>query len=349
MKIGIVGCGKIAEYHAAVIKKHLSLASIIFCDRNLYKAERLMDQFSSGGNYYTSLDDMLASEELDTLHVLTQIDSHYVLAEQALKAGVHVYVEKPAVETRAEYDALLKIAKENKVHLYVGYSALGTPIVQQAKALIRSGKYGELVTVHCDYNWSAREGIPYNDSNHWAYSLKGGILQNLADHPTSLIVDALDTVDSCQAHLGYRVDLPQGSPDLLHVSVLNKKQVSSFTMSFGHGNTYGQITYYLEAAMIHLDLRNHLLSLMPGKGPQSLIKRTVTNLKLSWGIVFGSSLYLGKRLAGLEHKEPGILELIQNFYAVIEGSESALVSTETTRHVINILEQVWDQNSQQVN
>lgn len=345
MKIGLVGCGKIAHLHATVIKKNISNPTLIFCDRNKHKADNLAKRLSPGATY-TSIDELLANENLDSLHVLTQPYNHAALAERALADGLHTYVEKPLVEKASEYSSLLKIAKSQDKQLYGGYSTLGVPSIQKVKSIIDSGKFGRLITVHCDYNWSVHgNAIPYDNEDHWAYSLKGGILQNKADHPTSIIVDVLDEIHDHTMLFSRRVPLPNNTPDLLHVSINNDYQIGSYTMSLGHGSTRGHVVYCLEAATIRVDLRSHLLTITPGRGPHSPARRTQASLKLGWDISSGSIGYIASQLVGSNQRQPGVVELIKNFYNVIDGKAAPIVSENTVVQITTLLEQIWDEMS----
>ena len=183
MKIGIIGCGGIARTHANALQKNIDNCALVVCDRNRSKAEKLAKVFSDC-KAYDSADSMLVKEKPDAVHILTQVPSHAALIRAALEAGAHVYVEKPVTETATEFRELCSLAENTGKQLCAGYSTLGMPVVQKAKSLINSGRFGKLITVHCDFNWTASgNSIPYGNSNHWAYSLKGGILQNIIDHP----------------------------------------------------------------------------------------------------------------------------------------------------------------------
>lgn len=345
MKIGIIGCGNIAQTHAKILKETVDDPKLIFCDRNKDKAVKFAERFSPGPAY-ESVDDLLSAEGLDSVHILTQVQSHALLATKSLEAGVHVYIEKPIVEKRSEYIALRNLAKSQDKHLCSGYSALGIPVVRQTKEIIESGDYGRLVTVHCDFNWSAAgDALPYGRPDHWAYQMKGGILQNLADHPTSLIIDVLDDVREHSMLFGRRRQLPHDSPDLLNVSVKSDDQIGSYTLSFGHGNTYGQVTYYLEAATILVDLRRNLISVQAGKGPQSGFGKIRSGIQLSWDVGWATIGNAGKRVTGSVQREPGIEGLIENFYCAIEGKERLIVSDGTATGIITLLEHVWEEMS----
>jgi predicted dehydrogenase len=342
MEIGIMGCGKIAQTHAKILQTHLDEPRLIFCDRNKDRAVKASERFFPGPAY-ESVDDLLSKEKVDAVHVLTQIHSHYSLAEKVLEAGAHVYIEKPIVEKPSEYASLCAISKSKDRCLCSGYSALGFPVIQQAKRIIESSEYGNLITVHCDFNWSAPgNSLPYGGPEHWAYQLKGGIIQNLADHPASLIVDVMNKISELNVMFGYRNPLPNDYPDQLHFSVKADGQIGSGTLSFGHGNTYGQVSYYLEAATILVDLRRQLLAVQSGKGPQSGYEKLHSGMRLSWDLGWATLGNFGKRITGSLQREPGIAGLIHNFYRAIEGKEKLIVSDETATGAISLLDQIWE-------
>jgi predicted dehydrogenase len=338
MKIGIVGCGKIAQVHATVLKNIIRNSTLFFCDRNKHKADNLAARFFPGSTY-TSIDELLSNEKLDTVHILTQVQYHKALAKKVLEAGIHVYVEKPVTETASEYNSLLALAKSKNKHLYAGYSTLGYPPVQRAKNIIISEKFGKLITVHCEWN----RRVPYGPKDHWAYSLKGGILQNIADHPTSIIVDVLDEIHNYEVLFGRRVPLQNNLPDLMHVSVSNDHQIGSYTISFGHGNTHAQVVYSLEAATIIVDFKRNLITLMPDRGPESSVRRILSGLKLSWDIDRGTVVNIANILIGIRHRHQEIVEVIKNFYSVIDGDQTVIVSDKTAAQIMTLLEQVWEE------
>jgi predicted dehydrogenase len=340
-KVGIVGCGKIARTHAAILKKHVGNVELIFCDRHEDRAEP-MSRTYGGGPTYRDLDTLLSSREPDAVHILTQVDSHSALARQALTAGAHVYVEKPVTERASDYVELVELAAEHGKLLCAGYSTLGIPVVRRAREIIRSGAFGDLLTVHCDYNLSPAEGIPYGRPDHWAYSLRGGILQNIADHPASLVVDAIGEIADHTVLASRRSRLPNGCADLLHVGVRHERRLGSFTISFGNENTHASAVYSLEGATILIDLRRHVLALVRGRGPQGFVSKIGSGLKLGWSYGTGTVAMAAGRVTGFLKKEPGITGLIQNFYAAIHGDDRLIIEDDAVIRLLRLQEQVWD-------
>lgn len=341
MKVALIGCGGIARVHAQVLAERTDVITLVFCDRNLHKAAALAEAYSKLPAYQDA-DEMLAAEKPDAVHVLTQLPSHAHLGRLALSAGAHVYIEKPITETAAELDELFSLAATNGKILCAGYSTLGMPVVQQAKALVASERLGQLLTVHCDFNWTASSGsIPYGSGDHWAYSMTGGVLQNLIDHPMSLVLDALGDVRRHNALFVRRRDLPSRSPDLVHVGLSTDDQVGSLSMSFGHGSTHASAQYCMEGGMVVVDLRRQLLSSLTGRGPDGFSRRTLSGLRLGWDFGTGSLSNAVKRVSGGWQRHPGITALVENFYAVIAGNEDAIVSTSTATRTVGVLERIW--------
>jgi len=342
MKIALVGCGRIAQTHAKFLKKEISGADLVFCDRNLGKVDKYASQFSSASAAYTDFGELLEKEIPATVHILTQPASHVALAKAALEAGAHIYVEKPITSSLAELVSLQALAESKKKILYPGYSTLGYPIVQRAKAIMASGRMGDLVSMHCDFNVAPPVGtIPYGSADHWAYFLKGGILQNVIDHPMSLLADALEEPVLSTVCVLKRASLPQSSPNLMHATVCNDGQIGSFTLSYGNGNAFASVCYFLEAGTLRVDLRNFTLTTEYGAGPQSFPTRFITGLKTSAGLGIGTLGMAVSRLSGHSAVNPGIGGLIMNFYAAVGDEETPLVSPSTARNIVRLQEGIW--------
>ena len=111
MKIGIIGCGTIGAAHVRILLKLMRNARLCLCDLNRSNAEKLATKFKAQG-IYTSIEDLLSKERPDTVHILTPVSTHLALAQKAIRARCHIYVEKPITEKTSEYKRLFKLAKK---------------------------------------------------------------------------------------------------------------------------------------------------------------------------------------------------------------------------------------------
>jgi predicted dehydrogenase len=90
------------------------------------------------------LDEMLADDSLDAVAVVTPVSTHYDLAMRALKAGKHVFVEKPLAPSSDQAIDLIREADESGLLLMPGHTFLYSPPVNRIRDLIRSGEVGEI-------------------------------------------------------------------------------------------------------------------------------------------------------------------------------------------------------------
>ncbi|MHA1343134.1 MAG: Gfo/Idh/MocA family protein [Promethearchaeota archaeon] len=341
MNIGIIGCGAIAESHTRIIKGLMKNINLFLCDIDKSKAEKLANRYKIQ-NIYTNVDELISKEKLHTAHILTPLSDHFEIAKKALRAGCHIYIEKPITESIIELKDLLDLAKNKEKVICAGYSALSMPAILKAKREIDSGKFGRVIAIHCDFMCSEQGNlIPYRDPNHWAYSLRGGILQNMADHPASLVIDVIDGVNEYNLFFSRRNFLPNDCPDIMHVAMQNEDQIGSFTLYFGKGNSHRYIQYFLERGTIIVDMTRQLVSYIRNQGPQNFIKKTMTGIKIGWNFAGGSVFNVYRVIKGSLERNPGIVNLIKNFYNTINGKEELIVKHATVISVVSILEEIW--------
>jgi predicted dehydrogenase len=89
-------------------------------------------------------DEVLAADEIDAVMLATPIATHHELAAGALRAGKHVFVEKPMAETVEQAEELVALAKANDRVVMPGHTFLYSPPVVKVKELIDSGELGDL-------------------------------------------------------------------------------------------------------------------------------------------------------------------------------------------------------------
>src|SRR5512146_486825 len=108
LKVAIVGCGKIADGHIEEIQKMKETARVVaVCDLERLMAEQIAVRYGISAPY-DDLDELLARERPDVVHVTTPPASHLALAKKAIDAGAHVYVEKPLTPSFADSKRLVE-------------------------------------------------------------------------------------------------------------------------------------------------------------------------------------------------------------------------------------------------
>ena len=91
-----------------------------------------------------SFDDLIADPDLDAVAIATPVSTHYSLALAALRAGKHVFIEKPLAASVAQAEELTAVAAERGLTLMPGHTFLYSPPVNTIRDLIGSGELGDI-------------------------------------------------------------------------------------------------------------------------------------------------------------------------------------------------------------
>jgi predicted dehydrogenase len=88
--------------------------------------------------------EVLEDDAIDAVAIATPVSTHYELAAAALRAGKHVFVEKPLAGSTEEAVELIELARTNGLTLMPGHTFLYSPPVNLSRELIRAGDLGEI-------------------------------------------------------------------------------------------------------------------------------------------------------------------------------------------------------------
>ena len=114
-KVGLVGCGHIAETYFRAHKYFNNFKIIKCADINKFAAQRCAKTYKISS---VSVNELLKDKEIQVVLNLTIPNAHYLIAKKSLLNGKHVYSEKPLAVSFKDGKELIKIAKRKK--LYIG-------------------------------------------------------------------------------------------------------------------------------------------------------------------------------------------------------------------------------------
>jgi predicted dehydrogenase len=128
---------------------------------------------------YATLDDMLADDSVDVVHVTTPNHAHYEQVKAILAAGKNVVCEKPLAMTSEQSAEMVEIAKASGKLAAVCYNIRFYPLNQQAHGMVKAGELGDIrfVTGHYHQDWLAKP----TDWNWRLESEMGGALRSVGD------------------------------------------------------------------------------------------------------------------------------------------------------------------------
>ena len=110
IRVGIIGCGKIADAHADQIQRIPDCRIAGVCDREELMAKQLHERFPVD-QYFSDVSRMIDSARPDVVHITTPPQSHFELGKTCLESGCHVYIEKPFTLNTEEAAELIRIAE----------------------------------------------------------------------------------------------------------------------------------------------------------------------------------------------------------------------------------------------
>ncbi|RKR85649.1 putative dehydrogenase [Mucilaginibacter gracilis] len=96
---------------------------------------------------YNTIEELLADEEIELIVVNTPNNTHYSLATQALKAGKHVLIEKPAADSYAEVKELFDLGRAQNKQVLIYQNRRWDSDFLSVKQVIQSGELGRLIEV----------------------------------------------------------------------------------------------------------------------------------------------------------------------------------------------------------
>ena len=142
MRIAIIGLGSAARrIHIPAYRRVEQLQVVGGCDQNPGLAKVEFPVFDS-------VDRMIRECHPDIVTIATPTATHFTIASQLLAKGIHVFCEKPFTSTVDQAVELLRIASANRVEIVVNNEFRFMTCHRNAKALIGSERFGDLLFVH---------------------------------------------------------------------------------------------------------------------------------------------------------------------------------------------------------
>ena len=159
-RIGIIGTGQIAQAH---LKRWAEIDEIdvaAACDLDETSLSRTCELYGIP-NATSDFRDLLKRDDLDAVDVCLHNNLHAPVTIEALRAGKHVYCEKPIAGSWADGKAMLDAARETGRMLHIQLGKLYTDATTACKMLIDAGELGHLY--HAAATEYRRRGRPYVD------------------------------------------------------------------------------------------------------------------------------------------------------------------------------------------
>ena len=217
--IGIIGCGRIANIaHFPALSQLEDVRIKYACDLIEEKAQKMKDMYPCVENITTDYHELLADPEVQAVYVLTPNYAHYTVTMDALRAGKHVFCEKPITVNYELSCEMAKEANERGLILNIGVCNRYHKSVEMLEQMNREGKFGKIYHVYCSFR--AFRSIPGLGGPFTTKAQSGGgVLIDWGVHFLDLIlyilgVAKLETV-TCNTYSEMAKDMKQyHAPDM---------------------------------------------------------------------------------------------------------------------------------------
>ncbi len=130
-----------------------------------------------------SVDEILNDPSIEAVTIETEEEYLTKYALLAAEHGKHIHMEKPGGTKLCEFEKLIETARKNNLVFHTGYMYRYNPAVQKLIKEVRSGEFGEIISVEAQMNCRHSDEV-----RKWLAKYKGGIMFFLGCHLVDLIL-----------------------------------------------------------------------------------------------------------------------------------------------------------------
>ena len=229
ISFALVGCGNIAQRHAAHIAAKGRLAGV--CDIIKEKADALAAAYQVKTWY--SIDDLLAGEkDIDVVAICTPNGLHAEHSIKALEAGYHVLCEKPMAIKASDCAMMIAAAEKAGRRLFIIKQNRYNPPVVAVKQAVDAGRLGKINSLQLNCFWNRDEHYYKNSAWKGTQNLDGGTLFTQFSHFIDLLYWMLGDIEKVQAFTG----------NYTHDGIIEFEDTGGVILQFANG-AIGTINY----------------------------------------------------------------------------------------------------------
>lgn len=228
IRVGILGCGKIANLHAQGYKTASDLAQVVVCcdEYSIELAQKMAGGF--GADVTNRWQDVIERSDVDAISICMPPYQHAEIALAAAAAGKHVLVEKPMAMDMDECKQIVAAAHKAGTTLMVGQNQRWQPEHVKIKELLDRNAIGRIVAIRFDCNQFVTRMYP---PDSWIFDKAksgGGMIAQTAVHKIDLMRHFFGEIEEVSAFNGYTGLNAGYQPG-------GNEDISTFLMNFENG------------------------------------------------------------------------------------------------------------------
>jgi predicted dehydrogenase len=215
LKVGIIGLGFIGVAHMDALRRIGGVEISAVSDVSLDLAKRKAAQFGIE-KCYSDYDELINDPDIDVIHNCTPNHLHLEVNQKIIKAGKHVFSEKPlGLDARESAKMTALLAEYPDIVAGINFCYRMTPLVQDMKHRIKRGEIGEIFLIHGSY---LQDWLLFDTDYNWR------VVSEFAG-PSRCVADiGSHWIDTAQTVLGSKIS--EVCADVVTVLPVRKKPVS---------------------------------------------------------------------------------------------------------------------------
>jgi len=198
MKVGLIGCGRVAHIHMKAYKEINDAEVVAVADADISKAKAFAKLYKIK-KFFSDYRELLELKDIDFVDVCTPTSTHETIVREAAKAGINVLLEKPMGRNSAECERMIEESRKHGIKICVCHNQLFFPHVRCLKSIKDSENFELLSfrTLHREnFEWLKAHGLdqPWNVRPE-----HGGILWEVGTHLAYLQLHFLGDINEVHA------------------------------------------------------------------------------------------------------------------------------------------------------
>ncbi len=196
LKVGLIGLGFIGVAHIDAIRRIGGVELSAVSDVNFDQAKQRAGQFGVE-KCYEDFNDLINDPEIDAIHNCTPNHLHLEVNQKIIRAGKHVFSEKPlGLDADESAQMMATLSEYPEIVAGINFCYRMTPLVQDMKHRIKNGEIGDIYLVHGSY---LQDWLLYDTDYNWR------VVKEFAG-PSRCVADiGSHWIDTAQTVLGSRI------------------------------------------------------------------------------------------------------------------------------------------------
>lgn len=178
LKFAVFGCGFWAKFQIGAWSEIEGVELVALYNRTLAKAEKLADMFHVP-RVYDNAEELLRNEKLDFVDIITDVDTHALFTELAVRHGVkNVICQKPMAPGFSDAKRMVDLCRHAGVRLYIHENYRWQAPIRRFKEILDSGAIGKPFKARVTF----LSGFPVFENQPFLAELDHFILTDMGSH-----------------------------------------------------------------------------------------------------------------------------------------------------------------------